>query len=151
MSRKFQLSFFVLLACWGVFLLAKAQDSRPLAVVENEENKTVSQPVLTRIESRFESLVQHCRQFASPYRWTLSKSTEEQKPLATLSMADIDGAFESPPRIDFIYRQEQEVWIPHAISWNDAASLDWVEMNVNKLCDIAFIEEEFRILMLFGI
>lgn len=65
-------------------------------------------------------------------------------------MSDSDGAFEDEPRIDFIYRKEKDVWIPHSLKWNDAATIDFVELNVKKLCDVKLMEEEFRIMMLIG-
>ena len=150
MSRRYQLmvvSQLVLCITYGIWQSRDTQSHDADVQIVQQSNPSQG---LTRIEDRVEALVWHCRQFASPYQWSLSKATGEQEPLATISMSDSDGAFEDEPRIDFIYRREKDVWIPHALSWNDAATLDFVELNVNKLCDVKLVEEEFRIMMLIG-
>ena len=150
MSRRYQVIIVSQLVLWSTYAIWKSRDTQS----HNADVKIVQQSNppqgLNRIEDRVEALVWHCRQFASPYQWSLSKATGEQEPLATISMSDSDGAFEDEPRIDFIYRREKDVWIPHALSWNDAATRDFVELNVNKLCDVKLLEEEFRIMMLIG-
>ena len=150
MSRRYQLIVVSPLVIWFAYGVWQSGDTKS----HEAEVKTVQQSNLrqglTRIEDRVEALVWHCRQFASPYQWTLSKATGEQEPLATISMSDSDGAFGDEPRIDFIYRKEKDVWIPHSLKWNDAATIDFVELNVKKLCDVKLIEEEFRIMMLIG-
>ena len=150
MSRRYQLIVVSQLVLWGAYGIWQSRDSQSHDADAKIVQRSNSRQGLTRIEDRVEALVWHCRQFASPYQWSLSKATGEQEPLATISMSDSDGAFEDEPRIDFIYRKEKDVWIPHALSWNDTATLDFVELNVNKLCDVKFIEEEFRIMMLIG-
>ena len=150
MSRRYQVIIVSQLVLWSAYAIWKSRDTQSHEADVKIVQQSNPRQGLNRIEDRVEALVWHCRQFASPYQWSLSKATGEQEPLATISMSDSDGAFEDEPRIDFIYRREKDVWIPHALSWNDAATRDFVELNVNKLCDVKLLEEEFRIMMLIG-
>jgi len=150
MSRRYQLIVVSPLVIWFAYGIWQSGDSQSHEAEVKPVQQSNLRQGLTRIEDRVEALVWHCRQFASPYQWSLSKSTGDQEPLATISMSDSDGAFEDEPRIDFIYRKEKDVWIPHSLKWNDAATIDFVELNVKKLCDVKLMEEEFRIMMLIG-
>lgn len=151
MRKSYALAALLSLAVAGILVskFIKNNDTQHEEHEKKQVNTVVSKD--EHINKRVEKLTLQCQLFASPYCWQATDEFDGDPELSTISMTDVDGGFEDQPRIDFIYRWEEDSWIPHSLEWSKEASDDWVQLNVNKLCDVQMIEEEFRIMMLLVI
>ena len=151
MRKSYVLGAVLCAVAAGVLIYKLNKDKNPQKSTNEKRQVATLAPKGERIKKRVEKLTLQCQLFASPYCWQATSDFDDDADLSTISMTDVDGGFEGQPRIDFIYRWEEDSWIPHSLEWSEEASDEWIQLNVNKLCDVNMIEEEFRIMMLLVI